>query len=411
MTDQMADLVPAGGAEVLATASGAAVVTRPMHQHPEPRQYVLIAVVLVVITGLEVGTSYLEGDVNSNLLIAALGVMAAIKFYLVAMWYMHLRTDSKIFRRFFLLGLIAAPISLRDRAAHPARLPELMPRVGFPAWQPHPDVWLVVALLVAAYAVAVVRVGPKYAMPGIAVVTRFQLVCFGAGAAALWIASDYPIHDLGEQYLFSVHMVQHLVYQLVAAPLLLLGTPAWMARRLLSPPGFQRAMRWIARFFPATVLFNFVMVFIHVPAIIDLQLRYGSVHAGMHALILLSSIVVWMPILSPLPEVPRLFPPIGMLYLFLQSVIPTVPASFLTFGSKPLYHVYTTFPRLWGISALSDMQTAGLIMKLGGGLTIWIVLTIVFFRWFRNEEAGSSPAAATSRELDRELVRMGMTQS
>ena len=107
----MTDLVPAGDT-ALATADPGALATTVPHEyhHPEPRQYVLIAVVLVVITGLEVGTSYLEGDVNSNLLIVALAVMAVIKFFLVAAWYMHLRSDSKIFRRFFLLGLIAAPI-------------------------------------------------------------------------------------------------------------------------------------------------------------------------------------------------------------------------------------------------------------------------------------------------------------
>jgi cytochrome c oxidase subunit 4 len=118
MTEQMTDidpssteLVPADEGAV-AVAGGGAIVSAPRaaHAHPEPRQYVLIAVVLVVITGFEVATSYLEGDVNSNLLIVALGVMAAVKFFLVVAWYMHLRTDSKIFRRFFLLGLIAAPI-------------------------------------------------------------------------------------------------------------------------------------------------------------------------------------------------------------------------------------------------------------------------------------------------------------
>jgi cytochrome c oxidase subunit 4 len=114
MTDQMTDLVPAGDGAVPAVADGGAIVPAPApahaHTHPEPRQYVLIAVVLVVITGIEVATSYLEGDVNSNVLIAALGIMAAVKFFLVVAWFMHLRTDSKIFRRFFLLGLIAAPI-------------------------------------------------------------------------------------------------------------------------------------------------------------------------------------------------------------------------------------------------------------------------------------------------------------
>jgi cytochrome c oxidase subunit IV len=118
MTDQITDvdpmpaeLEPAGDSHVPAVPEGGALVAAPhAHAHPEPRQYVLIAVVLVVITGFEVAVSYLEGDVNSNLLIAALAVMAAVKFFLVVAWFMHLRTDSKIFRRFFLLGLIAAPI-------------------------------------------------------------------------------------------------------------------------------------------------------------------------------------------------------------------------------------------------------------------------------------------------------------
>ena len=100
-----AELVPVGGGTVEAPAEPA-----HGHAHPTVPQYVLIAVVLVVITAVEVAASYLEGDVNDNVLIAALGIMAAVKFFLVVAWYMHLRFDSKIFRRFFLLGLVAAPI-------------------------------------------------------------------------------------------------------------------------------------------------------------------------------------------------------------------------------------------------------------------------------------------------------------
>ena len=120
MTDQITDveptpgeLEPGGDGHAPAVPEGGALSTSATphaRPHPEPRQYVLIAVVLVVITGFEVATSYLEGNVNSNLVIVALGLMAAVKFFLVVAWFMHLRSDSKIFRRFFLLGLIAAPI-------------------------------------------------------------------------------------------------------------------------------------------------------------------------------------------------------------------------------------------------------------------------------------------------------------
>jgi cytochrome c oxidase subunit IV len=108
--DPTTGLVPLGGGTAVATEGGGVVATQPHGKpHPTPRQYVLVAVVLVVVTGFEIATSYLEGDVNANLIIAALGVMAALKFFLVVAWFMHLRTDSVVLRRFFLLGLATAP--------------------------------------------------------------------------------------------------------------------------------------------------------------------------------------------------------------------------------------------------------------------------------------------------------------
>jgi len=80
------------------------------HSHPGPRQYVLIAIVLVILTAVEVATSYLEGHVNSNLLIVALSIMAAVKFFLVAAWYMHMKQDSSVFRRLFITGIVLACI-------------------------------------------------------------------------------------------------------------------------------------------------------------------------------------------------------------------------------------------------------------------------------------------------------------
>ena len=78
-----------------------------------------------------------------------------------------------------------------------------------------------------------------------------------------------------------------------------------------------------------------------------------SCTSAIHALIFVSSLIVWMPLLSPLPEVPRLQPLARMLFLFLQSVVPTVPASFLTFGDHPLYTFYETRSRACGASPRS----------------------------------------------------------
>ncbi len=280
--------------------------------------------------------------------------------------------------------------------------------VPFPAWEPHPDVWLLIGLLACGYAIALVRLGPRLAPRGTPVATTLQKFCFGAGVLALLVASDYPIHDLGERYLFSVHMVQHTVYSVIAAPLLLMGTPAWLARWLLSPRWLLRSVRYLSRFIAATIVFNLVVIIVHTPIVVDAALRHGLLHFGIHVLIVLSSLIVWMPLLSPLPEVPRLQPLARMAYLFLQTVVPTVPASFLTFGSTPLYHFYETVPRLWGISAVDDMRVAGLIMKIVVGFSLWIVIAIIFFRWYATEEEGGA-SRRVSRELEREL--MGLQQS
>ena len=69
-------------------------------------------------------------------------------------------------------------------------------------------------------------------------------------------------------------------------------------------------------------------------------------------------------------------------YLFLQSLVPTIPASFMTLGETPLYEIYTTFPRLWGIDVMTDQIIAGLIMKIGGGLILWVAIAWVFFSWY-----------------------------
>jgi putative membrane protein len=280
--------------------------------------------------------------------------------------------------------------------------------VAFPSWSPHPDVWLLIVALGAGYAFAVRRLGPRLAPAGTAVVSRFQLATFSAGLATLWIASEWPVHELGEGYLFSVHMVQHTAYSIIAAPLLLMGTPTWLARWLLSPRFLLRSVRFLARFLPATILFNLVVIVTHMPVVVDASLRHAPIHFGVHALILVSSLIVWMPLLSPLPEVPRLQPLLRMLFLFLQSVVPTVPASFLTFGERPLYDFYEQVPRLWDVSALDDMRMAGLIMKIVVGFSLWIVIAIIFFRWYNAEESGTALLRRRSRDLDREL--MGLQQ-
>jgi len=268
-----------------------------------------------------------------------------------------------------------------------------------PTWHPHPDVWLLLGGLWVAYLVAV---GRHRTTPAEAKDRRRRTTLFSLGMACLWFGADWPAHDLAEGYLYSAHMVQHMVFTLVAAPLLIAGTPAWMWRTVLSPRPAFVAFRFLTRPIVALIAFNGLLLFTHWPEVVEASVGSELTHFTLHVLLFGSAIVVWWPVMSPLVELPALTPPAQMMYLFAQSLAPTIPASFLTFGHTLLYPVYGTFPRIWGISALNDQLIAGLLMKLVGGLILWAFIATIFFRWHAREERDGWDALAL-RHVEREL--------
>ena len=272
-------------------------------------------------------------------------------------------------------------------------------------WHPHVDVWLLVVFLEAGYLLALRFLGPLQVAPGEAAASRGQVAAFTLGVATIWVAADWPIHELADHYLYSVHMVQHLLLSLVAPPLLLLGTPAWLARTLLRPALVLRIVGRLARPLPALLLFNLVIALTHWTAVVDLAARSEMAHFSLHVALFGTALIMWMPVVSPLIELPRLPYPGQMLYLFAQSLLPTVPASFLTFGSRPLYQVYAEAPRTFGMSAITDQRIAGLFMKIVGGLVLWSVIAVLFFRWHAQESADGSDALQW-RDVERDLARM-----
>lgn len=284
------------------------------------------------------------------------------------------------------------------------------PSEGPWAWHPHPDVWLLVAVLALGYVGLIRWLGPRLAEPGERPVTLRQAVLYYLGVALVWVAADWPVHDLSEGYLYSVHMVQHMVFSLVAPPLLLLGTPGWLVRAALRPRRLLRAARWVTRPVPALLIFNGVVVATHLPVVVDLTLRSEPAHFAAHAVLVASALLMWWPVASPVPDLLPRLPYAGqMVYLFVQSLVPTVPASFLTFSPTAIYPFYEAVPRLWGISAVEDQRVAGLIMKLGGGLLLWGIIAALFFKWYAQEEA-SGRDGLTWEAVEHELQQMGLTK-
>jgi putative membrane protein len=263
-------------------------------------------------------------------------------------------------------------------------------------YQAHPEVWLLVAALVALGWYAVHVVGPKAVRDGSPIVTRRQIGWFVAGVAVLWLASDWPIHDVAEERLYSVHMVQHLLLSYVAAPLFLLATPTWLARLWVGEG------RWLGKLCHPVVagaLYNAVIVFSHWQTTVNSSVESPALHYGMHVLLFSASLLMWMPVCGPVPEL-RLSLPGQMIYLFAMSIVPTVPAAWLTMADGVVYSAYDIPERLWGISATNDQQYAGVIMKLGAGLYLWALITILFFRWAaRSMAADKAGRTVTEREI------------
>lgn len=272
------------------------------------------------------------------------------------------------------------------------------------AWNPHPEVWLLVAVVAVAYLRALRRLGPRHSAPGTPVATTSQKLAFGAGLAALWAFSDWPVHEVGEGFLFSVHMTQHTVFSLVVPPLLLLGTPAWMLDLLLRPPWLRAVVGRLTRPVFATVVFNVVVVVSHLPPWVEVTVRNELAHFVAHAVLVGAAFLVWLPVVHQVRGLPALSHPLRMLHLFVQSIVPTVPASFLAFAEKPLYDAYVAAPRRFGLSAVEDQQLAGAVMKVGGGALLWGAIIVLFFHWYSLTQRDQGDVL-TWDDVERELAR------
>jgi putative membrane protein len=169
-------------------------------------------------------------------------------------------------------------------------------------FQPHPEVWLLLGGLTAAYVYMVKVLGPRAVPPGQPPVTRTQVALFSVSMVVLWIASDWPVHDIGERDLYWVHMVQHLLLSYVLPPLFLLATPEWLLRTLIGTGRLQRVVRWLTQPVVAAVGFNAIVILTHIPGVVNESATNAVLHYTLHVALVTMSILYWMPVCGPLPE-------------------------------------------------------------------------------------------------------------
>ncbi len=249
-------------------------------------------------------------------------------------------------------------------------------------WDVHPSVVIGLVLL-----------GGLYVFLGGLAAPRRQVASFAGALLVLLFALNGPLHELSDGYLFSAHMVQHLILTLVFPPLLLYGTPAWVVRPLLRPARVMRVFGRLTRPVLAAAIFVAPISLWHFPVFYEAALRHHSLHIAQHLVFIATSVLMWWPVLSPVPELPRLAYPGQMLYLFLLGIPMSVVGALITLAGDVLYPFYAVAPRVWGMTPVADQQIGGLLMWVPGGLAFWLAMTVVWFRWSAREEKGEAERA------------------
>jgi putative membrane protein len=252
------------------------------------------------------------------------------------------------------------------------------------SWSLHPSVLLGTGILGALYFYGI---GPLRRRRGLGPpAPAWQVASFCLGLLLLLLALNGPIHDLSDYYLFSVHMVQHLLLTLVLPPLLIAGTPGWLLRPLLRPPLVRKVARVLTHPVAAGAIYSLTIAVWHLAPYYDLMMRNHDVHVATHLMFMVAATIMWWPVMSPVPELPRLPYGLGMLYLFLVGLPMQLVAALITVADGVLYPWYEAAPRTGGLSPLDDQRLGGLLMWIPGNLWMFLAIGVLFFKWAKESE-------------------------
>ena len=210
---------------------------------------------------------------------------------------------------------------------------------------------------------------------------------FYSSLVLFYLAVGSPLDQVGERFLFSAHMAQHLIIMYPVPVLLLCGLPSWMIDAGLDRPAARRPLRWLLSPLVCGALTTLVIGLWHVPWLYEWALEDKVIHVVEHLMFFGVSVLFWWPILSP----SRAFPPLSygsrMLYIFCLEVAMTPLFAYVTFSDNTLYPTYEYAPRLFANFTPSDDQTlAGVTMKITGMLVSLVAFGYCFYRWSQTNQ-------------------------
>ncbi len=286
-------------------------------------------------------------------------------------------------------------------------------------WHWHTEPELIGGLLLLAwlYAIATGPLRPSLA-PG-KPYPRREAACFYSGLALLYLSVGSPLDLLGEVYLFSAHMLQHILVIYPVGILLVTGIPGWLADIALKPAALRATVAFLSRPPVAGLLFTFVLTAWHVPALYDWALRDRLVHNIEHLTMLLAALCVWWAVFNKSARTPAAGYGTRILLVFCIAIAKVPVAAYLTFAPDVLYPTYELAPRIFGLSAMEDQILGGAIMTLLAKFGSVFLMAWFFYRWYRSTERPEdfrysieslAPGAKAPRDESLPADRSGVTR-
>ncbi len=239
--------------------------------------------------------------------------------------------------------------------------------------------------------------------------TQSQAVIFTSGIILLYIFKGSPIDLLGH-IMFSVHMVQMAFLFLIIPPILIVGTPNWIWRKIFKSNGMKRILSFFTHPLIALILFNGVFSFYHIPMIFDFIKTDMWLHAGYTSFLFVIAMFMWWPLVNKLSEHQSLNGIKKVGYIFANGILLTPACALIIFADTPMYLTYSD-PRAWAdalslcvpattlsglnltgpemlnsLSLIDDQQLGGVVMKIIQEIVYGIVLAQVFFKWYKDEQ-------------------------
>lgn len=221
---------------------------------------------------------------------------------------------------------------------------------------------------------------------------KWRVGLFFTGVLILILAVATPLDEIGETYLFSAHMLQHVILIFFLPPFLILGCPNWLVDFLLRTEGLGPVLRFLIKPVVACVLFNAMLIIWHIPAFYELALRDSFIHLLEHVGFTGTAILMYWPLIDPGTKTKSapVHPGIKILYILGVSIGQLPLFAALTFSNTVFYPTYESAPRLdsFHISPIDDQILGGAIMKISAVAYMFFGLAVYFYRWYSSDPGG-----------------------